>query len=692
MKHIVVPRPPRGKSDVTVVIPCYNYGHYLTAAVDSVLSQPDVDAHVVIVDDASPDGSAEVAKELAATRPRVRAILHRDNQKHIRTYNDGLKQVETEFVALVSADDVLAPGSLARSVALMQRYPQVGLVYGPIATFADDGERLPTRNRRYHLWRIWDGDEWTRGVARSGYNPIASPEALVRTSAMREIGLYNPDLPHTGDLEYWLRIAARWDVGQIHGPIQAYYRVHGENMHLGDFGTRVADLRERFAAFNVLADWTSSQPTAAQRLEEARQALLGQAEALAAEVAAAGGDDSAELLQLRAALSVPSLAERGHSGVNPLPRERTVLADPVPMLDLAHQHGVVASAIETGFARLLAEQTFVLGPEVDAFEQAYARYVGVDHTIGVGNGTDALELALRAVGVGSGDEVVIPANTFVATAEAVLRVGATLRLVDCGDDFLMDVGQLASVLSPRTRAVIPVHLYGSLADIAGIRRVVGPDVTIVEDAAQSQGARRDGRVSGALGDVAATSFYPGKNLGAYGDAGAVTTSSTSIAQSVRALRNHGGEARYEHLVVGTNSRLDGLQAIVLAAKLAHLDEWNEERRDIADRYREALGGDERVRLPVAVERDGHVYHQFVIQVDDRDRVHAEMLAEGIGVGIHYPRPVHLLPALRDMALGGAGSFPRAERSARRILSLPIYPGLTEAMQDRVVESLRRALL
>ena len=209
MKHIVVPRPPRGRSDVTVVIPCYNYGHYLTAAVDSVLSQPGVDAHVVIVDDASPDGSAEIAKELAHTRPRVRAILHRENQKHIRTYNDGLKRVETEYVALVSADDVLAPGSLARSVSLMQRYPQVGLVYGPIATFADDQERLPTRNRRYHLWRIWDGDEWTRGVARSGYNPIASPEALVRTSAMREIGLYNPDLPHTGDLEYWLRIAAR---------------------------------------------------------------------------------------------------------------------------------------------------------------------------------------------------------------------------------------------------------------------------------------------------------------------------------------------------------------------------------------------------------------------------------------------------------------------------------------------------
>lgn len=691
MKHIVVPRPLRGRSGVTVVIPCYNYGRYLPAAVDSVLSQPGVDAHVLIIDDASPDGSADVARELAQTRPRVRAILHSENQKHIRTYNDGLKRVETEFVTLVSADDVLAPGSLSRSVALMQRYPQVGLVYGPIATFAEDTEELPTRNRRYHLWRIWDGDEWTRGVTQSGYNPIASPEALVRTAAMREIGLYNPELPHTGDLEYWLRIAARWDVGQIHGRVQAYYRVHGENMHLADFGSRVADLRERLAAFKVLADWTRSQPTATQRLEEARQTLLVQAEALAAEARAVGADESAALTELRTALATPI----GEGHPHPTPewpvRERAVLADPVPMLDLAHQHSAVAGVVEAGFARVLSEQTFVLGPEVEAFERAYAGYVGVDHAIGVGNGTDALELALRAVGAGPGDEIVIPANTFVATAEAVARVGATIRLVDCGDDYLLDTGMLPSALGPRTKAVVPVHLYGCLADIAAIRRIAGPDVAIIEDAAQSQGARRDGRVSGSLGDVAATSFYPGKNLGAYGDAGAVTTASSAIARAVRALRNHGGEARYEHFVVGSNSRLDGLQAVVLAAKLAHLDEWNAERRDIAERYRAAFEDDGRVVLPPAVHPDAHVYHQFVVQVDDRDRVHAQMTADGIGVGIHYPRPVHLLPAFQGRDLGGPGSFPRAERQARRILSLPIYPGLTVAMQARVVASLRAAL-
>nr|WP_223169427.1 DegT/DnrJ/EryC1/StrS family aminotransferase [Microbacterium sp. MF43] len=361
------------------------------------------------------------------------------------------------------------------------------------------------------------------------------------------------------------------------------------------------------------------------------------------------------------------------------------------MLDLAHQHRAVAGDVEAGFARVLAEQTFVLGPEVEAFERAYARYVGVDHAIGVGNGTDALELALRAVGVGPGDDVVIPANTFVATAEAVVRVGASVRLVDCGDDFLLDTGMLPSVVGSRTRAVIPVHLYGALADVAEIRRIVGPDVAIIEDAAQSQGARRDGLVSGALGDVAATSFYPGKNLGAYGDAGAVTTASPAIARAVRALRNHGGEARYEHLVVGSNSRLDGLQAIVLAAKLAHLDRWNAERRAIADRYRDALAGDDRILLPPAARSEAHVYHQFVVQVDDRDRVHALMTADGIGVGIHYPRPVHLLPAFQQADLGLHGRFPRAERQARRILSLPIYPGLTEAMQARVIESLRSAL-
>lgn len=362
----------------------------------------------------------------------------------------------------------------------------------------------------------------------------------------------------------------------------------------------------------------------------------------------------------------------------------------VPMLDLQYQHRLVAEEVAEGFARVLSTSSYVLGPEAAAFERAYADYLGVAHVLGVGNGTDALVLALRAAGVGRDDEVILPANTFVATAEAVDIVGARIVLVDPEEDFLISPAAVAAALTPRTRAVIAVHLYGQVADVAGIREAVGPGITILEDAAQSQGAVRGGRSAGSLGDIAATSFYPGKNLGAYGDAGGISTDSDRLADAVRALRNHGGVERYQHDVVGTNSRLDGLQAVVLAAKLKRLDEWNEQRRTIADRYRSLLAAT-LVALPVVGERSAHVYHQFVVEVDERDRVFDEMTGDGIGVGIHYPKPIHLLGAFADRGLGEVGDFPRAETQAGRILSLPIYPGLTESMQDRVVEGLVRAV-
>lgn len=363
----------------------------------------------------------------------------------------------------------------------------------------------------------------------------------------------------------------------------------------------------------------------------------------------------------------------------------------VPMLDLGHQHRVIADEVAAGFADVLANTSYVLGPAVTEFERAYAQYLDVAHVIGVGNGTDALEMALLSLEIGPGDEVVVPANTFVATAEAVARVGAAVRLVDSGDDFLMDLDHLASALTTRTRAVIPVHLYGQVVDVDRVRAVVGHDVAVIEDAAQSQGARLRGRAAGTLGDIAATSFYPGKNLGAYGDAGGVSTGSGELADAVRQLRNHGGVARYQHERIGTNSRLDSLQAVVLSAKLRHLDEWNEERRVIADAYREAIADIPSVLPPPAGPREGHVYHQFVVQVDDRDQVFSRMTTAGIGVGIHYPSPVHLLPAFGELQLGGPGSFPVAEAQAQRIMSLPIYPGLPLAAVDRVVGALRAAI-
>lgn len=362
----------------------------------------------------------------------------------------------------------------------------------------------------------------------------------------------------------------------------------------------------------------------------------------------------------------------------------------MPLVDLDLQHRRVAHDVAQGFNRVLEGGTFVLGPEVERFEAAFAAYCEVGHCVGVANGTDAVELALRALGIGRGDEVIVPANTFVATAGAVLRAGADLVLADCDEDHLLTGAAVHEALSERTRAVVPVHLFGQAAPVEEIRLVLPPGVRVVEDAAQAQGARRNGMPVGSLGDAAATSFYPGKNLGAYGDAGAVLTSSRHTADAVRALRNHGGVLKYEHNVVGVNSRLDALQAVVLNAKLAHLDAWNAERAEAARRYEELLGDIAGVGLPRTISGNEHVWHLFVIRVPRRDDVLGELTRLGIGVGVHYPTPVHLLPAFHHLGLR-TGSFPVAERASREILSLPLFPGISVEQQERVADALRDAL-
>jgi dTDP-4-amino-4,6-dideoxygalactose transaminase len=361
----------------------------------------------------------------------------------------------------------------------------------------------------------------------------------------------------------------------------------------------------------------------------------------------------------------------------------------IPLVDLKAQHRAVAGEVERGFASVFERTAFVLGAEVDAFEKEFADFSGISHCVGVANGTDALELALRATGVGAGDEVVIPANTFVATAEAVVRAGAIPVLVDCEPDtLLIDTDAVAGRVSPATRAVVPVHLYGQ---IAAVERLTGLDLTVVEDAAQCQGATRDGRGPGTHGIAAATSFYPGKNLGAYGEAGAVLTADDSVAERLRLLRNHGGIAKYQHDTLGFNSRLDTLQAVVLRAKLARLAGWNEQRRAAAARYDELLTPLDAVVRPVVLPGNEPVWHLYVVRVPRRDAVLHAMHDAGIDAGIHYPEPVHLLPAFRSLG-HGRGDFPVAEQAAAEILSLPLFPEITADQQRRVVDVLEKALV
>jgi dTDP-4-amino-4,6-dideoxygalactose transaminase len=363
---------------------------------------------------------------------------------------------------------------------------------------------------------------------------------------------------------------------------------------------------------------------------------------------------------------------------------------PIPLVDLRLQNDQIADEVRSALDEVCASGAFVLGPQVRSFEEEYAAFCAVDHVVGVANGTDALVLALRGAGIGPGDEVIVPANTFVATAEAVALVGADLALVDCTEDFLIDTDALVGRVTDRTRAVIGVDLYGQVAPFESIRAAVGNDVLIVEDAAQSQGASRFSQPAGSFGDVAATSFYPGKNLGAYGDAGAVSTNDTEIADRIRALRNHGGVNKYEHVLVGTNSRLDSMQAAVLSIKLRRLTEWNAQRVEAALRYDALLADTPGVAVPQVLDGNRHVWHLYVVRVADRDRVLAELNAAGIGAGLHYPTPVHLLPAFSGLGLV-EGAFPVAEKLASEIISLPMYPGITAEQQERVVRALRAAV-
>ena len=363
----------------------------------------------------------------------------------------------------------------------------------------------------------------------------------------------------------------------------------------------------------------------------------------------------------------------------------------IRLVDLAAQHAAVADEVAEGWRQVLAQTAFIGGPQVHAFEQEYARFTGVQHCVGVANGTDAIEIALRALGIGPGDECILPANTFIATAEAVCRAGAVPVLVDCADDdtYLLDVGAVEAAMGPRTKAIIPVHLYGQAAPVEQLLPIAERHgAWVVEDAAQAQGARRYGRGAGSLGHAAATSFYPGKNLGAYGDAGAVLTSTDDAAERMRLIANHGSPRKYEHTVLGFNSRMDTLQAVVLLAKLRRLNAWNAARRTAAERYDTLLSGLDDVILPRVLSGNEHVWHLYVARVPHRDHVLEQLRAAGIEAGIHYPYPIHRTPAFSDLV---KGSFLVSERNTEELLSLPLFPEITALQQERVASVLADAL-
>ena len=366
--------------------------------------------------------------------------------------------------------------------------------------------------------------------------------------------------------------------------------------------------------------------------------------------------------------------------------------DHVPFLDLAAQSAEIASEVLPVWQHQLATGSFIGGTEVAEFEAEFADYIGVPHVVGVSNGTDALELAFRASGVGPGDEVIMPANTFIATAEAVSRIGAVPVFVDVDEDYLLIDPQLVEdAITERTRALVPVHLFGQTAPVEALVAIAEKHgLTIVEDAAQAQGASSPAGRAGAIASVAATSFYPGKNLGAAGDAGAVMTKDPQLASLVRNLGAHGSSVKYVHDHVGMNARLDAIQATVLRAKLRRLERWNGARRAAAERYWSLLADAPGVRLPKSRAGNIDVWHLFVVQVGRREQVIADLTAAGIATGIHYPT---LVPNTEAYASRGyrSGQFPVAERAATRILSLPMFPHLSVEQQECTAEALASAV-
>lgn len=362
----------------------------------------------------------------------------------------------------------------------------------------------------------------------------------------------------------------------------------------------------------------------------------------------------------------------------------------IPLVDLHAQYETIKPEIDAAIQRTIDQTAFIMGPEARKFEAAFAEYCGVKHALGLDSGTAALHLAMLALGITAGDEVITTPHTFIATVEPITILGARPVFVDIDPrTYNLDPNRLEAAITPRTKAIIPVHLYGQPAELDAILEIARRHhIPVIEDAAQAHGAEYRGTRVGVFGDMACFSFYPGKNLGAYGDAGALVTNDDALADKVRMLRDHGRTTKYEHEITGYGFRLDGIQGAVLDVKLGHLNDWNAQRRAHADYYTELLTNvDDSIVTPYEPSHMRAVYHLYVIRARARDAAVEYLKAHNIEAGIHYPVPLHLQPVYKNLGYH-KGDFPETERAAGEILSLPIYPELTHGQMERVVDTLR----
>jgi dTDP-4-amino-4,6-dideoxygalactose transaminase len=363
----------------------------------------------------------------------------------------------------------------------------------------------------------------------------------------------------------------------------------------------------------------------------------------------------------------------------------------IPLVDLVAQYASIRESVDDAMRRVVESAQFIQGEDVKLLEKEFAAYCGAAHAVGVSSGTEALYLALLACGIGPGDEVITTPFTFIATAEAISQTGALPVFVDIDPSTLnMDPAELEAAVTEATKAILPVHLYGRPANMDPIMAVARKHgLKVIEDAAQAHGARYNGRRIGSIADIACFSFYPGKNLGAFGDAGMVVSNDESLGERVRLLRDHGRNDKYRHLMVGVNGRLDTLQAAVIRVKLRHLDDWNARRRAIARIYDHLFRNCD-LQVPVVSDDVEPVYHIYALRLDDREKVQGDLKRQGISTGVHYPIPLHLQPAYRGLGYE-RGDFPESEQAAAQVLSLPMYPELTDEQVERISKAVKTAI-
>jgi len=342
--------------------------------------------------------------------------------------------------------------------------------------------------------------------------------------------------------------------------------------------------------------------------------------------------------------------------------------------------------IVEAMTRVIGNNSYILGNEVEKFEYNFADYCGTNYALGVSSGTDALELILRGYNIGDGDEVITQPNSFIATASAIEFTGAKPVFVDCGGDYLMDISKIEKAITPNTKAIMPVHLYGQPAEMHQINRIAEENnLKVIEDSCQAHGAKYFGERTGSLGDAAAFSFFPGKNLGAFGDGGAITSNDKDLIENIKMLRNYGQAEKYNHVTKGFNKRLDGLQAAILDVKLQHLDKWNQQRDSAAQKYSREL--EDFSKIPYKHRDSEHVYHLYVIRDNKRDKLQEHLSEKGVVTGLHYPVPIHLQKSMEYLGYK-EGDFPNCEKYAKEILTLPVFPGMSEEETDHVCDSVK----